>query len=72
MIGVMATWISLAVGLLALGGALGSVMLTQRNANHRDTQQRLAESYLTGLRPSPTRRVVVGLGEGAPVGWVRP
>ncbi len=32
----MATWISLAVGLLALGGALGSVWLTQRNANHRE------------------------------------
>ncbi|MGH3900864.1 MAG: hypothetical protein ACRDTA_21995 [Pseudonocardiaceae bacterium] len=32
----MATWISLAVGLLALGGALGSAWLTQRNANHRE------------------------------------
>ncbi len=32
----MATWISLTVGLFALGGALGSAWLTQRNANQRE------------------------------------
>jgi hypothetical protein len=47
-----------------------ATFLTREDDTFAFGHRSLAVYFLTGLRPSPTRRVVVGLGGRAPVGRV--